>query len=316
MITTPPVSEAQELVVTSEDAETRLDSFLCARGASPSRAGAQRMIDSGSVLVEGRGRKASYRVQEGERVTYRPLPLEPATAIPEEIPLRVLYEDSSVLVIDKPKGMVVHPAAGNPSGTLVNAVLGHASDLSGVGGALRPGIVHRLDKDTSGVIVVAKSDAAHLALAAQFKSHSITRRYLAIVHGGLEPEEGTVSGNIGRHPVHRKKMAVVARGGRHAVTHYRVLERFPGYSFVELRLETGRTHQIRVHLAHLGHPVAGDPVYGPKRGALRLNGQALHAAVLGFVHPVTGEYLEFRTDPPGDFQEALRRLRRGKLPEG
>ncbi|MGE5552724.1 MAG: RluA family pseudouridine synthase [Betaproteobacteria bacterium] len=291
----------------------RLDVYAATLPGITSRSMAQRLIEAGELLVDGGPARPSFRLSGGERVTYTIPPPEPSAAEPEEIPLEILHEDDDLIVVNKPRGMVVHPAAGNRRGTLVNAVLGHAGSLSGVGGVMRPGIVHRLDKDTSGVMVVAKNDPTHLHLAAQFKAHRIDRRYVALVKGHLPSPEGTISGNIGRHPRHRKKMAVVQTGGKPAVTHWRVLEEFPGYTLLEARLETGRTHQIRVHLSHIGHPVAGDPVYGGQPGELGLQGQALHAAVLAFRHPRTGQELSFRTAPPADFQAAVERLRGAKI---
>lgn len=304
------LASAGSAAVSPEAAGTRLDVYAAGLPGILSRAMAQRLIAGGELTVDGRAARASLRLSGGEEIRYTIPPPEPAAAEPEEIPLEILYEDDDLLVVNKPRGLVVHPAAGNRRGTLVNAVLAHAGELSGVGGVARPGIVHRLDKDTSGVLVVAKNDAAHVGLTAQFKAHSIDRRYLALVRGRLPSSEGRVEGNIGRHPRHRKKMAVLATGGKPAVTHWRVLEELPGYTLLEARLETGRTHQIRVHLAHLGHPVAGDPVYGGQAGELGLAGQALHAAVLAFRHPRTGEELSFRTPPPADFQGALARLGR------
>ncbi|MGE5508693.1 MAG: RluA family pseudouridine synthase [Chitinophagales bacterium] len=300
--------DARRATVGADAAGMRLDAYAATLPGIASRAMAQRLIAEGLLTVDGRAAKPALRLSGGEELAYVIPPPESAEARPERIPLRILYEDDDLLVVEKPRGMVVHPAAGNPGGTLVNAVLGHAGRLSGVGGVARPGIVHRLDKDTSGVMVVAKSDAAHVGLAAQFKAHSLDRRYVALVKGRLPANAGSVTGNIGRHPRERKKMAVVAEGGKRAVTHWRVLEELPGYTLVEARLETGRTHQIRVHFSHLGHPVAGDPVYGGQAGELGLKGQALHAAVLGFTHPCTGEALSFRTEPPPDFVAALRRL--------
>ena len=301
--------------VPPEAAGQRLDVYAATLPGIVSRTMAQRLIEGGDLTVDGRSARPSLRLAGGERIAYSVTPPEPAAAEPEAIPLEILYEDDDLLVVDKPRGMVVHPAAGNRRGTLVNAVLAHAGKLSGIGGVTRPGIVHRLDKDTSGVMVIAKNDFAHLELAAQFKAHSLDRRYLALVRGHLPTAEGTVESNIGRHPKQRKKMAVVTAGGKPAVTHWRVLAEFPGYTLIEARLETGRTHQIRVHLSHLGHPVAGDPVYGGKAGELGLQGQALHAAVLGFRHPRTGEMLSFRTAPPADFQAALASLQ-GRSPGG
>ena len=241
------------------------------------------------------------------RTTVTPPPARPLDAQPEDIPLCIVYEDDALLVVDKPRGMVVHPAAGNEQGTLVNALLAHCgSSLSGINGVLRPGIVHRIDKDTSGLLVVAKTDAAHLGLSAQLAAHSMEREYRAVVHGRLRESEGVIDAPLARHPVHRKKMAVVP-GGRRAVTHYRVLEQFPRFCYLSCRLETGRTHQIRVHMASIGHPLAGDPLYGPARG-LSIGGQCLHAAVLGFTHPVTGEFLRFVSPLPDYFEALLKKL--------
>ncbi len=231
---------------------------------------------------------------------------------PENIPLDILYEDDDLLVVNKPKGMVVHPAAGHSSGTLVNAVLYHCSgNLSGINGVLRPGIVHRIDMDTTGALVICKSDFAHQSLAEQLSVHSITRKYRAIVHGNLKEDEGTVRGAIGRHPTDRKKMAINERNGKPAVTHYRVLERFGNYTYIECQLETGRTHQIRVHMASIGHPLLGDAVYGPKKCPVKnLQGQTLHAMVLGFIHPRTGAYMEFEAPLPEYFSNLLLQFRK------
>ena len=229
---------------------------------------------------------------------------------PENIPLDILYEDDSILMVNKPKGMVVHPSAGHYTGTLVNAVLWHCQgQLSGINGVSRPGIVHRIDKDTTGVLVVCKNDAAHNAVAAQLKEHSITRKYRAIVHGVIKEDEGTVDAPIGRHPTERKKMASGVKNGKRAVTHYRVLERFQGYTYVECQLETGRTHQIRVHMASIHHPLLGDTVYGPAKDSHHLEGQTLHAMVLGLIHPVTGEYLEVEAPLPEYFENLLKKFR-------
>ena len=228
----------------------------------------------------------------------------------EDIALNILYEDAHVLVLAKPKGLVVHPAAGHAGGTLVNALLHHCHDLSGISGEARPGIVHRLDKDTSGVLVVAKHDRAHLELSKQFKAHSVVREYIAVIHGSPTVDKGTIDAPIARHPRERKKMAITTTGkGRHAITHFQVIERFDGYTYVALRLETGRTHQIRVHLASIGHSVVGDPVYGQRKQPFTLSGQALHARLLGFVHPVDGRYLEFSSEPPAEFINLLSELR-------
>ena len=284
----------------------RLDSEISAR-AGVSRAAAQQWLAAGLVLVDGQARPNSHQTRPGEVVTVTPPPARPLDAQPEDIPLCIVYEDDALLVVDKPRGMVVHPAAGNEQGTLVNALLAHCgSSLSGINGVLRPGIVHRIDKDTSGLLVVAKTDAAHLGLSAQLEAHSMEREYRAVVHGRMRESEGVIDAPLARHPVHRKKMAVVP-GGRRAVTHYRVLEQFPRFCYLSCRLETGRTHQIRVHMASIGHPLAGDPLYGPARG-LSIGGQCLHAAVLGFTHPVTGEFLRFVSPLPDYFEALLKKL--------
>ena len=284
----------------------RLDSEISAR-AGVSRAAAQKWLDAGLVLVDGQARPKNHQTRQGEVVTVTPPPARPLDAQPEDIPLCIVYEDDALLVVDKPRGMVVHPAAGNEQGTLVNALLAHCgSSLSGINGVLRPGIVHRIDKDTSGLLVVAKTDAAHLGLSAQLEAHSMEREYRAVVHGRMRESEGVIDAPLARHPVHRKKMAVVP-GGRRAVTHYRVLEQFPRLCYLSCRLETGRTHQIRVHMASIGHPLAGDPLYGPARG-LSIGGQCLHAAVLGFTHPVTGEFLRFVSPLPDYFEALLKKL--------
>ena len=284
----------------------RLDSEISAR-AGISRAAAQKWLDAGLVLVDGQARPKNHQTRPGEVVTVTPPPARPLDAQPEDIPLCIVYEDDALLVVDKPRGMVVHPAAGNEQGTLVNALLAHCgSSLSGINGVLRPGIVHRIDKDTSGLLVVAKTDAAHLGLSAQLEAHSMEREYRAVVHGRMRESEGVIDAPLARHPVHRKKMAVVP-GGRRAVTHYRVLEQFPRFCYLSCRLETGRTHQIRVHMASIGHPLAGDPLYGPARG-LSIGGQCLHAAVLGFTHPLTGEFLRFVSPLPDYFEALLKKL--------
>ena len=284
----------------------RLDSEISAR-AGVSRAAAQKWLDAGLVLVDGQARPKNHQTRPGEVVTVTPPPARPLDAQPEDIPLCIVYEDDALLVVDKPRGMVVHPAAGNEQGTLVNALLAHCgSSLSGINGVLRPGIVHRIDKDTSGLLVVAKTDAAHLGLSAQLEAHSMEREYRAVVHGRMRESEGVIDAPLARHPVHRKKMAVVP-GGRRAVTHYRVLEQFPRFCYLSCRLETGRTHQIRVHMASIGHPLAGDPLDGPARGLSR-GGQGLHAAVLGLTPPVTGEFLRFVSPLPDYFEALLKKL--------
>ncbi len=309
-----------ELTVAAPAGE-RLDSWLAA-AAGLSRSSAARLIEEGAVTVNGRVQRRSYLTRQGDRVAYSLPALREDTAHPQEIPLPIVYEDADILVIDKPAGMVVHPAPGNPDGTLVNALLSHCGEeLSGIGGCRRPGIVHRIDKDTSGLLVVAKNDAAHRALAAQLEGHRIRREYHALAVGGFADERGTVDLPIGRHPTDRKRMAVIRDGGRarEAVTHFTVLERFSGITYLSLRLETGRTHQIRVHLSSLGHPLLGDTVYGgghtpfERRHTALLHGQCLHAAALQFCHPTTGVPVSFTCPLPPNFQKLLDILRTESL---
>lgn len=290
----------------TEDCD-RLDVFV-AEKADITRSAAAKLCDDGNVTVNGNAAKKRTALKAGDSVSVTlPQPVLDG-AKPQNIPLDIVYEDNDVLVVNKPKGMVVHPAPGNPDGTLVNALLYHCGDsLSGINGVIRPGIVHRIDKDTSGLLIVAKNDNAHNIIAEQIKAHSFTREYEAVVYGNLPDDEGTIDAPIGRHPVFRKQMAVIARGARDSVTHYRVLARYNGFTHVALQLETGRTHQIRVHMAYIGHPVAGDPVYGPKKVITRLCGQCLHARKIGFVHP-DGRYLEFSSDLPEYFTSFLNYL--------
>ena len=271
----------------------------------------QKLLKDGSVQMNGKPVKASTKTAAGAVIALTiPEPEEPEI-LPENIPLDILYEDSDVILINKPKNMVVHPAAGHYTGTLVNALMYHCrGDLSGINGVLRPGIVHRIDKDTTGVLIVCKNDRAHNALAEQLKEHSITRKYRAIVCGNLKEDEGTVDAPLGRHPQDRKKMAIVRSGGKRAVTHYRVLERFGNYTYIECQLETGRTHQIRVHMASLEHPLLGDEIYGRAKSPFKLEGQTLHAMVLGFIHPTTGEYMKFEAPLPEYFEKLLEKLRK------
>lgn len=305
-----------EWIAAPEDAGARLDAFLAGK-MEKTRSSVQKLIEEENVRLNGAPAAKNARLREGDRVEATEPPPEVLDVKPQNIPLDIVYEDQDLLVVNKPKGMVVHPAAGNPDGTLVNALLFHCGDsLSGINGVIRPGIVHRIDKDTSGLLIVAKNDRAHQSLAEQIAVHSFTRIYNAVVYGVVKEEEGTVSAPIGRHPTDRKRMAVLSSGGREAVTHYRVLERFPGFTLVECRLETGRTHQIRVHMAHIGHPVAGDPVYGPKKCITELQGQCLHARVIGFIHPATGEYLEFDSGLPPYFERFLEKLRRSGKERG
>ncbi len=288
----------------------RIDLFLAGMLEEYTRSHLQRLVKEGAVLVNGKAAKSSSRLKEGDQVEVS-LPDPKEAEIPAKpMDLSILYEDDDVILIDKPKGMVVHPAAGHSEDTLVNGLLYHCQGrLSGINGVLRPGIVHRIDKDTTGVLVVCKNDAAHNSLAEQLKEHSITRRYLAIVHGVIKEDEGTVDAPIGRNEKDRLKMAVNEKNGKRAVTHYRVLERFSGYTYIECRLETGRTHQIRVHMASIGHPLLGDTLYGPSKSPFALEGQTLHAAVLGFHHPTTGEYMEFTAPLPPYFSHLLEVLR-------
>lgn len=290
------------------DGETRIDVFAAgAAGVTRSRAAA--LVSEGFVSVNGKTVSKSCKVKKGDTVLITVSDPKEYDIVPENIPLDMVYEDEDLLVVNKPKGMVVHPAAGNYSGTLVNALMFHCgSSLSGINGVMRPGIVHRIDKNTSGLLMVAKNDLAHTGLAAQIKAHSFMREYEAVVYGNIKDDEGTVNAPIGRHPIKRKQMAVV-NGGRDAVTHYRVIERFDGFTHIGVRLETGRTHQIRVHMAYIGHPVAGDEVYGPKKVITELGGQCLHAKKIGFIHPRTGEYMEFDSHLPDYFKKFLQRLK-------
>lgn len=292
--------------VTEEYEEERIDKYMSILIDSLSRSFIQKMMKEEKVLVNGKPVKANYRLKTEDEICFElPEAVEPDIE-PENIPLHILYEDADVLVVNKPKGMVVHPAAGHYSGTLVNALMYHCrGSLSGINGCLRPGIVHRIDMDTTGSLIVCKNDIAHASIAAQLKEHSIVRRYRAIVWGVIKEEEGCVDVPIGRHPSERKKMAAGVRNGKEAVTHYRVLERFRSYTYIECRLETGRTHQIRVHMDSIGHPILGDPVYGNRKCPFQLQGQTLHAMTLGFVHPVTGEYVETTAPLPGYFQHLL-----------
>jgi len=278
-----------------------------------SRSYVQSLIEEGQVLVNGNLKKANYKIRPGDKVIVVIPPPTELKVEGENIPLDILYEDEDLLVVNKPQGMVVHPAPGAWSGTLVNALLYHCQNLSGINGVLRPGIVHRIDKDTSGLLVVAKNDLAHQGLAQQIKAHSMTRQYEAIVHGVVLEPSGTVEAPIGREPSDRKKMAVVFHNSKEAVTHYEVLERFRSFTYLQAKLETGRTHQIRVHMAFLKHPVLGDPLYGPRKNPFNLTAQMLHAKVLGFQHPRTGEYKEFSAEAPELFQKVLAALRKDEI---
>lgn len=315
-----------KLTFSSENEPVRLDHFLCIEINGESRATIQRLIENGCVLVDGRQVRPSLKLKGGERIEVSIPPPLAATPQAETIPIEVLYEDGDLIVINKAAGMVVHPGAGNAGGTLVNALLAHCVDLAGIGGELRPGIVHRLDKGTSGVLVAAKHDRAHLALSGQFSDHTVKRIYQALVYGSPPEETGKIEGIIGRHPTERLRLSGKARNGKRAVTRWKVKERYGRVSLVELRLETGRTHQIRVHMTEAGFPLLGDPLY-PDGGRCNnlpdtqlraminhLGRQALHARCLGFIHPSSGEYMEFTTEPPDDIQELLGYLRKGAKP--
>ncbi|MBM2837764.1 MAG: rluD [Deltaproteobacteria bacterium] len=306
-----------QYTVAPEDVGQRLDLFLTLKHPSLTRSQIQRLIEEGLVTVNYKLAKASHKIREGDDIEISIPEPDAIEALPEPIHLEILYEDSEVVVINKPAKLVVHPAAGNYTGTLVNALLYHCKDLSGIGGKLRPGIVHRLDKDTTGVLIAAKSDKAHQSLSAQFKKHSVKRKYIALVHGVIKGDKGKIEAEIGRHMSQRNMMSVKTKRGKTAVTHFKVLSRFDQFTLLELTLETGRTHQIRVHLTSINHPVVGDQVYGGKerisgvkepkirRVIKKLGRQALHATILGFIHPETNKYMEFTAPIPEDFQIVL-----------
>ncbi|SIT67730.1 ribosomal large subunit pseudouridine synthase D [Edaphobacillus lindanitolerans] len=293
--------------VTAEQDRMRLDKLLPAIREDWTRSKIQVWIKDGLVKVNGREVKPNHALKENDEITIGVPEPEPLEIVPEDLGLEIVWEDGDVLVVNKPRGMVVHPAAGHATGTLVNGLMHHCTDLSGINGVLRPGIVHRIDKDTTGLLGVAKNDRAHVSLAAQLAEKSVTRKYTALVHGNIDHDKGTIDAPIGRDPKDRQKMTVID-GGKSAVTHFTVTERFGDFTLIECRLETGRTHQIRVHMKYIGHPLAGDPKYGP-RNTIEFGGQVLHAGVLGFVHPATGEYMEFEAPLPADFTELLEKLR-------
>ena len=300
--------EQLEFTATADEAGVRIDRCLSDKYEELSRSYLQKLLKDQSVTVNGKVVKAHYKIQAGDLVQTTLPDLTEPDILPENIPLDILYEDEDVLIVNKPKGMVVHPANGHTSGTLVNAIMYHCQgNLSGINGVMRPGIVHRIDKDTTGALLVCKTDTAHRDLAQQLKDHTIKRRYRAIVAGKLKEDEGTVEG---RHPIDRKKMAINYKNGKDAVTHYKVLERFGNATYIECRLETGRTHQIRVHMTSLGHPLLGDEIYGSGKNPYHLQGQTLHAMVLGFIHPRTGEYMEFSAPLPEYFLNLLEKLRK------
>ena len=301
------MNEQVILTASADDKGSRIDKYISDNIAELTRSAVQGLIEKGLVLADGKAVSKNYKLRGGEEIFVEIPEPEPMDAVPEDIPLDIVYEDDDLLVVNKPKGMVVHPAHGNYTGTLVNALLHHCGDsLSGINGVIRPGIVHRIDKNTSGLLIVAKNDTSHLKLAEQIKEHSFTREYEAVACGYFKDTEGTVDAPIGRHKTDRKKMCVTTENSRNAVTHYSVIKQYGGYAHVRLRLETGRTHQIRVHLSYIGHPVLGDDVYGkPYKG---IEGQCLHARKIGFIHPTTGEYMEFVSDLPDYFVSILAKL--------
>ena len=298
--------------ILEEDNGKRIDKYLSSLLDGKSRSYIQRVIDDGKVNVNGKIVKSNYKLKIKDIINLEiPEPTE-LEVIPENIPLDILYEDKDVIVVNKSQGMVVHPAPGSSNGTMVNALLYHCKDLSGINGVIRPGIVHRIDKDTSGILVVAKNDNSHNILAEQLKDHSMTREYYALVEGIIKEDEGTINEPLARHPKERIKISVV-KGGREAITHFKVIERFKEYTLVKCILETGRTHQIRVHMAYIGHPLVGDPVYGYKKQKFKLQGQMLHAKVLGFIHPSTKEYMQFESPLPDYFTEIINKLKSSSL---
>jgi 23S rRNA pseudouridine1911/1915/1917 synthase len=302
------MSDLKHVTAGIEDEGMRVDVFLSERIEGVTRSHVKKLVDEGNVKLHGKTIKGSYKLKTGDDIEVIIPEPRHNEVVPENIDIDIMYEDDYLAVVNKPKGMVVHPAFGHYTGTLVNALLAKCKSLSGINGVIRPGIVHRIDKDTSGVLVVAKNDFAHVKLSKQIKDHTVKRVYVALCEGVIKDDEGTIDLPIGRHPQDRKKMAVV-ENGRNAVTHYKVIERFKENTLIEARLETGRTHQIRVHMAHMGHPLVGDPVYGFKKQKYKINGQALHAMTLGFIHPETGEYMEFSAPLPEYFEDLLNKLR-------
>ncbi|WP_191565699.1 RluA family pseudouridine synthase [Metabacillus idriensis] len=300
-----------EIKIDDSNKFERLDKLLVAEQPDWSRSQVQIWIKEGHVKVNDAESRSNYKVQPGDTVTLLIPDPEPLDVMPEEMNLDIYYEDGDVLVVNKPKGMVVHPAPGHLTGTLVNGLMAHCKDLSGINGVMRPGIVHRIDKDTSGLLMVAKNDKAHESLVNQLVEKSVTRRYQAIVHGEIKHDKGTIDAPIGRDKQDRQSMTVTNEHSKDAVTHFHVLERFEGYTLIECQLETGRTHQIRVHMKYIGFPIVGDPKYGPKK-TMKINGQALHAGVLGFKHPSTGEYLEFKAPLPAEFEAVISELKNNR----
>ena len=299
----------EKLFFTIEKGGERIDKYLSEQLEDMTRSHIQKLIKENMVRVNGMAVKLNFKLSASDQIEVEIPELKEPDILPENIPLDILYEDQDILVVNKPKGMVVHPAPGHYTGTLVNAIMYHCKDnLSGINGVMRPGIVHRIDMDTTGSLLICKNDRAHQALAEQLKEHSITRKYHAIVHGRLKEDEGTIDKPIGRHPIDRKKMSVHCTNGREAITHYRVLKRFQQFTYIECQLETGRTHQIRVHMSSIGHPILGDQIYGPAKCPYKLQGQTLHAKVLGITHPTTGEYMEFDAPLPDYFQALLEKM--------
>lgn len=299
----------KKLFFTIEKGGERIDKYLSEQLEDMTRSHIQKLIKENMVRVNGMAVKSNFKLSASDQIEVEIPELKEPDILPENIPLDILYEDQDILVVNKPKGMVVHPAPGHYTGTLVNAIMYHCKDnLSGINGVMRPGIVHRIDMDTTGSLLICKNDRAHQALAEQLKEHSITRKYHAIVHGRLKEDEGTIDKPIGRHPIDRKKMSIHCTNGREAITHYRVLKRFQQFTYIECQLETGRTHQIRVHMSSIGHPILGDQVYGPAKCPYKLQGQTLHAKVLGITHPTTGEYMEFDAPLPDYFQGLLEKM--------
>lgn len=298
-----------KFIINENEIGERLDKIISSKLSDKTRSSIQKMIANDNVLVNNTIKPSSYKVRNNDCIEINIPEPHIIQALPENIPLDIVYEDDDLLVVNKPKGMVVHPAVGNYTGTLVNALIFHCGDsLSGINGLIRPGIIHRIDKDTSGLLIVAKNDFSHNKLALQIKNHSFNREYEAVVYGNIKDESGSVNAPIGRNPFDRKKMAVTSKSSKTAITHYKVLERYSGFTHLRLKLETGRTHQIRVHMAYIGHPVAGDSVYGPKKVIKSLNGQCLHAKMIGFIHPRSEKYLEFESELPDYFKEFIDKL--------
>lgn len=305
------MSDYFKLIVGEDMAGERLDKFVSSSLSDITRSFVQKLIDKKNISVNSNYKSCNYKIRYNDIIEVNIPSPEIIKTLPENIPLNIIYEDDDLLVVNKPKGMVVHPAVGNFTGTLVNALLYHCGDtLSGINGEIRPGIVHRIDKDTSGLLIVAKNDYAHNKLALQIKEHSFNREYEAVVYGNIKNQEGIIDAPIGRNPADRKKMAVTSKASKNAITHYRVLNRYNGFTHIKLKLETGRTHQIRVHMAYIGHPVAGDILYGPKKVIKSLNGQCLHARLIGFIHPRSGKYIEFETELPDYFKNFLLELKK------